>query len=189
VLRRAVADQARWAAAGLVLSVAVNVSARVLDSDLIDEVVAVRGPSPLELEVTESAAMRDPEHGLAVLRGLAAVGIRLSVDDFGTGHSSLAYLARLPVAALKIDRAFVAELERDAASRSIVSTTVELGQRLGLEVIAEGPEDDETLAILRTLGCDLVQGFGIARPMPAGAVPEWAAQHAGVTGSGAGSPG
>jgi diguanylate cyclase (GGDEF)-like protein len=178
VLRTVVADQEFWAGRGLVLPVAVNVSARVLDPDLVDEVVAVRGACPLELEVTESAAMEDPERGLAVLRGLAAAGIRLSVDDFGTGHSSLAYLARLPVAALKIDRAFVVGLERDAANRSIVSTTVELGQRLGLEVVAEGPEDEETLAILRSLGCDLVQGFGIARPMPAGEVPEWAAAHA-----------
>jgi EAL domain-containing protein (putative c-di-GMP-specific phosphodiesterase class I) len=158
--------------------VAVNLSARVLHANLVDEVAAVLGPGTLELEVTESAAMRDPERSLAVLHGLAALGIRLSVDDFGTGHSSLAYLARLPVAALKIDRAFVAGLDTEAANRSIVSTTVELGQRLGLEVVAEGAEDDAALAVLRTLGCDLAQGFGIARPMPADAVPEWAAARA-----------
>ena len=139
--------------------------------------------------MTESAAMRDPERSLAVLEGLAALGIRLSVDDFGTGHSSLAYLARLPVAALKIDRAFVAGLERDEANRSIVSTTVELGQRLGLEVVAEGAEDDATMAILRTLGCRLAQGFGIARPMPADAVPGWAAEYAGLSRTGAAPPG
>jgi diguanylate cyclase (GGDEF)-like protein len=178
VLRAAVADQERWAAGGLHVPVAVNLSARVLHANLVDEVAAVLGPGTLELEVTESAAMRDPERSLAVVHGLAAIGIRLSVDDFGTGHSSLAYLARLPVAALKIDRAFVAGLDTEAANRSIVSTTVELGQRLGLEVVAEGAEDDAALAILRALGCDLAQGFGIARPMPADAVPEWAAARA-----------
>jgi diguanylate cyclase len=128
--------------------------------------------------------MRDPERSLAVLEGLAGLGVRLSVDDFGTGHSSLAYLSRLPVAALKIDRAFVAGLAGETANRSIVATTVELGQRLGLEVVAEGVEDDAVLAILRTLGCELAQGFGIARPMPADAVPAWAAEHAGVARAG-----
>jgi diguanylate cyclase (GGDEF)-like protein len=188
VLGAASADQERWAAGGLRVPVAVNLSARVLHADLVEEVAAVLRRGTLELEVTESAAMRDPERSLAVLEGLAGLGIRLSVDDFGTGHSSLAYLARLPVAALKIDRAFVAGLEREAANRSIVSTTVELGQRLGLEVVAEGVEDDVALAILRTLGCDLAQGFGIARPMPADAVPGWAAQHA-LARAGAAPPG
>jgi diguanylate cyclase (GGDEF)-like protein len=178
VLRAAVADQERWAAGGLRVPVAVNLSARVLHANLVDEVAALLGRGRLELEVTESAAMRDPERSLAVLHDLARLGIRLSVDDFGTGHSSLAYLARLPVAALKIDRAFMAGLDTEAANRSIVSTTVELGQRLGLEVVAEGVEDDAVLAILRVLGCDLAQGFGIARPMPAAEVPGWAASHA-----------
>ena len=181
VLRRAVADQGRWAGDGLDVPVAVNLSARVLHPELVDEVATVIGAGALELEVTESAAMRDPERSLAVLEGLAGLGVRLSVDDFGTGHSSLAYLARLPVASLKIDRAFVGGLVRETANRSIVSTTVELGQRLGLEVVAEGVEDDAVLAILRTLGCELAQGFGIARPMPADAVPAWAAEHAGLT--------
>ncbi len=177
VLRAAVADQERWAAGGVRVPVAVNLSARVLHANLVDEIAALLGRGTLELEVTESAAMRDPERALTVLRRLAGLGVRLSVDDFGTGHSSLAYLARLPVAALKIDREFVAGLDTDAANRSIVSTTVELGQQLGLQVVAEGAEDEATLAILRTLGCDLAQGFGIARPMPADAVTDWAAQH------------
>jgi diguanylate cyclase (GGDEF)-like protein len=189
VLRAAVADQASWAADGLHVPVAVNLSARVLHAELVDEVATVLVGGALELEVTESAAMRDPARSLAVLQGLADLGIPLSVDDFGTGHSSLAYLSRLPVAALKIDRAFVADLEGDAASRSIVSTTVELGHRLGLVVVGEGAEDDATLALLRTLGCDLAQGFGIARPMPADAVAGWAVRHAGLMRTGARPPG
>jgi EAL domain-containing protein (putative c-di-GMP-specific phosphodiesterase class I) len=127
----------------------------------------------LELEVTESAAMDDPSHSLAVLERLAGLGVDLSVDDFGTGYSSLAYLERLPVTELKIDRSFVTGLERDTASHTIVSTTVELGHRLGLRVVAEGVEDGPTLERLRGLGCDIAQGFGIAHPMPAEALPRW----------------
>ena len=121
VLERAVADQARWAAAGHRIAVAVNLSTRAILPGVVDDVAALlaRGAGELELEITESAAMHDLEGSLAVLGSLAALGVRLSVDDFGTGHSSLAYLERLPVAALKIDRGFVAGLEpgrRTAAS-------------------------------------------------------------------------
>jgi EAL domain-containing protein (putative c-di-GMP-specific phosphodiesterase class I) len=117
--------------------------------------------------------MDDPAHGLHVLERLAGLGVVLSVDDFGTGHSSLAYLERLPVTSLKIDRSFVTGLEGDTASHTIVSTTVELGHRLGLRVVAEGVEDGTTLERLRGLGCDVAQGFGIAHPMPAEALPRW----------------
>ena len=123
--------------------------------------------------MTESAAMEDPTHSLAVLERLAGLGVVLSVDDFGTGHSSLAYLERLPVTALKIDRSFVIGLHGDSTADTIVGTTVELGHRLGLRVIAEGVEDTPTLERLRGLGCDVAQGFGIAHPMPADAVPSW----------------
>ena len=180
VLGAAFRDQAAWAADGLQVPVAVNLSARALHAGVVAEVrtLLAGAAGALELEITETTVMRDPERDLVVLEGLAALGVRLSVDDFGTGHSSLAYLARLPVAALKIDRAFVGGLDAETANRSIVSTTVELGHQLGLEVVAEGVEDDATLATLRALGCDLAQGYGIARPMPAGAVPEWAAARA-----------
>jgi EAL domain-containing protein (putative c-di-GMP-specific phosphodiesterase class I) len=112
-----------------------------------------------------------------VLERLAGLGVVLSVDDFGTGHSSLAYLERLPVTSLKIDRSFVIGLEGDTASHTIVSTTVELGHRLGLRVVAEGVEDGSTLEQLRGLGCDVAQGFGIAHPMPAEALPRWVRRH------------
>ncbi|HTE59238.1 MAG TPA: bifunctional diguanylate cyclase/phosphodiesterase, partial [Solirubrobacteraceae bacterium] len=177
VLQAAAAEQARWARDGLLVTVAVNLSARALHMGVVEEVAGLlaRG-ADLELEVTESAAMHDPEDSLAVLERLAALGVRLSVDDFGTGHSSLAYVARLPVVELKIDRTFVvAGLDGETANRSIVATTIELGRRLGLRVVAEGVEDDATLASLRALGCDHAQGYGIARPMPAAAVPGWVA--------------
>jgi diguanylate cyclase (GGDEF)-like protein len=177
VLRAAVADQAAWARAGLHIPVAVNLSARALHASVVDEVAILQAGAVatggLELEVTESAAMDDPSHSLAVLERLAGLGVALSVDDFGTGHSSLAYLERLPVAELKIDRSFVIGLEGDTASHTIVSTTVELGHRLGLRVVAEGVEDRPTLERLRGLGCDVAQGFGIAHPMPAEALPRW----------------
>ena len=177
VLRAAVADQRAWARAGLRIPVAVNLSARALHASVVEEVAALQphaaATGGLELEVTESVAMDDPAHSLEMLERLAALGVALSVDDFGTGHSSLAYLERLPVAALKIDRSFVIGLDIDSASHTIVSTTVELGHRLGLRVIAEGVEDMATLERLRGLGCDVAQGFGIAHPMPAEALPRW----------------
>jgi EAL domain-containing protein (putative c-di-GMP-specific phosphodiesterase class I) len=177
VLRAAVADQAAWAARGPRVPVAVNLSARALHRGIVGEVAGLleHAAGELELEITESAAMRDPARGLAVLDRLADLGVRLSVDDFGTGHASLAYLEQLPVRALKIDRTFVGGLEHASANRSIVATTIELGHRLGLDVVAEGVEDDATLATLRDMGCDHAQGFGIARPMPADAVPPWLA--------------
>ena len=177
VLRKAVADQAAWARAGLRIPVAVNLSARALHASVVDEVAALQeravATGGLELEVTESAAMDDPSLSLDMLERLAGLGIVLSVDDFGTGHSSLAYLERLPVTALKIDRSFVIGLDRDSASHTIVGTTVELGHRLGLLVVAEGVEDEPTLERLRGLGCDIAQGFWIAPPMPAEALPRW----------------
>jgi diguanylate cyclase (GGDEF)-like protein len=188
VLRAAVADQAAWARAGLQIPVAVNLSARALHSSVVDEVALLQkraaATGGLELEVTESAAMEDPAHGLEVLERLAGLGVVLSVDDFGTGHSSLAYLERLPVTSLKIDRSFVIGLGGDTASHTIVSTTVELGHRLGLRVVAEGVEDGSTLERLRGLGCDFAQGFGIAAPMPAEALPSWVRRQGALAGSG-----
>jgi diguanylate cyclase (GGDEF)-like protein len=188
VLRAAMADQAAWALAGLRIPVAVNLSARALHASVVDEVAALQACAEstggLELEVTESAAMDDPSHSLAVLERLAGLGVALSVDDFGTGHSSLAYLERLPVVALKIDRSFVTGLHGDTANHTIVGTTVELGHRLGLQVVAEGVEDGPTIERLRDLGCDVAQGFGIAHPMPAEALPRWvSAQGAPAAGS------
>lgn len=174
VLEQALTDCRRWDEQGLGLDVAVNLSApSLLDSSLPDRVAALlavhRVPaSRLELEVTESAAMRDPDRAVAVLRRLRALGVRLSVDDYGTGHASLAYLTRLPVSALKIDRSFVQTMELDAGDRTIVRSTIDLAHSLGLRVVAEGVETREAWRQLVELGCDEAQGFWLGRPVPAG---------------------
>ena len=122
--------------------------------------------------------MDQPDRALATLQELAGVGVGLSVDDFGTGYSSLAYLQRLPVNELKIDRSFVLGLAGSSSDGEIVRSTVGLGHNLGLSIVAEGVEDERSLAFLRDVGCDIAQGFFIARPMPADAVLEWARSSA-----------
>ena len=111
--------------------------------------------------------MADPEASIAVLWGLRRVGVRLSVDDFGTGYSSLAYLKRLPVDEVKLDKSFVLNMTGDADDAAIVRSTIELAHNLGLQLVAEGVEDQETLELLAALGCDLAQGYHLARPIPA----------------------
>ena len=167
-------DQARcWQEAGSPLSLAVNLSVRnLLEPNLADRVAALIAkagvpPATLTLEITESGVMTDPEAAIAMLRGLRHVGVRLSVDDFGTGYSSLSYLKRLPVDEVKLDKSFVLNMTSDADDAAIVRSTIELAHNLGLQLVAEGVEDQETLELLAALGCDLVQGYHLARPMPA----------------------
>jgi EAL domain-containing protein (putative c-di-GMP-specific phosphodiesterase class I) len=117
--------------------------------------------------------MGDADEALAVLERLTALGITLSVDDFGTGFSSLAYLKRLPVSAIKIDRAFVTEMDSDESDHAIVRSTIDLARNLGMEVIAEGVESEEALDELRALGCHLAQGFLISPPLPAAELRAW----------------
>jgi EAL domain-containing protein (putative c-di-GMP-specific phosphodiesterase class I) len=154
----------------------VNLSARQLDSaDIAADVAAVIAdtgvrPDLVDLEITESVVMHDPmatERRLSELKGL---GVRVAIDDFGTGYSSLAYLRRFPVDVLKVDRAFVDGLGRDPEDSAIVAAVVSLAHTLGMAAIAEGVETAEQLAELRALGCDMAQGFYLARPMDAGAV-------------------
>jgi diguanylate cyclase (GGDEF)-like protein len=177
----------RWAlAAGIVqaqrwnqlpagVRVAINVSARDLnDDDLprrIAGLLAVHGVSPrhLMLEVTESAVMANPDAAIQTLRRLADQGIDLAIDDFGVGQSSFAYLRRLPVRELKIDRLFIQRIAEAAADRAIVRSIVELGHHLGYGVTAEGVENRETLDYLASIGCDHAQGYWIARPLPVAA--------------------
>jgi len=109
-----------------------------------------------------------------VLEELTGLGIRLSVDDFGTGFSSLAYLKRLPVSAIKIDRSFVMEMDHDASDRAIVRSTVDLARHLGMEVVAEGVESTDALDELRELGCHLAQGYAISPPLAAAELSAWA---------------
>lgn len=179
VLKTAIAQLGEWLRAGLDFEVAINLSAAdFTDGGLPARVLALlreyQVPATrLLLEVTESAIMREPQLAAQVMQQLRTAGVRFAIDDFGTGHSSLAQLHALPVDELKIDRAFVLNLERSASNLAIVRTTIELGHSLGLKVVAEGIETPEVWASLLRLGCDLAQGYFISRPMPAAVVPDW----------------
>ena len=133
-------------------------------------------PEYLQLEITESMIMSDPDRALATVRRLRDLGVRMSVDDFGTGYSSLSNLKQLPINELKIDRSFVSSLVSDASDLIIVRSTINLGHDLGLNVIAEGVEDEMTLNRLRLLGCDLAQGYHVSRALPAAEFADWLEQ-------------
>ncbi|MEA2272001.1 MAG: hypothetical protein QOI98_709 [Solirubrobacteraceae bacterium] len=182
VLDKAIAQCAAWRRTGLDLTVAVNLSVRnLLDHSLpeeIEEMLAAHSlpAEALGLEITESMIMSDPDRACATVQGLSALGIRISIDDFGTGYSSLANLRSLPIDDLKIDRSFVGSMLEDPSDLVIVRSTINLGHDLGLKVIAEGVEDANTLERLGVLGCDLVQGYHLSRPMPADAFLAWTEQ-------------
>ena len=130
-------------------------------------------PGMLCLEITESGLMDDPKSAQSTLRKLRDLGIATSIDDYGTGYSSLAYIKQLAVNEIKIDRTFVAGMEADRRNAAIVRSTIELGHNLGLTVVAEGVETDHELEQLRQFGCDQAQGFLYARPMAAEALEAW----------------
>jgi EAL domain-containing protein (putative c-di-GMP-specific phosphodiesterase class I) len=171
VLARGIAQAAELARAGNPMRISINLSARDIgDVDLPDRVAALlrthRLPATsLTLEVTESAVIGEPEAALQVLRRLADMGIDMAIDDFGVGQTSFAYLRRLPVRELKIDKMFVQHLATDETDRVIVRSLVELGHRLGYRVTAEGVEDEATVDFLSDVGCDHAQGFHVDRPM------------------------
>lgn len=152
--------------------IAVNLSAATLhDPEIIDLIKRALNiwsvdPHKITLEVTESAMMLDPERSFDILRNLSNLGLQLSIDDFGTGYSSLAYLKRLPVNELKIDKSFVTEMATDQNDKTIVRSIIELAHNFKLYVTAEGIENTETLNMLCSMGCETAQGFHIARPMP-----------------------
>jgi diguanylate cyclase (GGDEF)-like protein len=179
VLERSIAECAAWRKDGREMSVAVNLSVRnLLDHDLpreIERLLRTYGlpPEALQLEITESMIMSDPERALATVTRLSRLGARLSVDDFGTGYSSLANLRKMPINELKIDRSFVSPMLNNESDLIIVRSTINLGHDLGLNVIAEGVEDNPTLEQLAVLGCDLAQGYHVSRPMPADAFNNW----------------
>jgi EAL domain-containing protein (putative c-di-GMP-specific phosphodiesterase class I) len=125
------------------------------------------------LEITESAIMDDPHRALSTLNGLSGLGFRLSIDDFGTGYSSLAYLKRLPVDELKIDKSFVMSMVEDLDDAKIVRSTIDLAHNLGLTVVAEGVETAKVWDMLRDLDCDEAQGYHMGRPMPAAEFHAW----------------
>jgi EAL domain-containing protein (putative c-di-GMP-specific phosphodiesterase class I) len=179
VLSLSLAQAAEWKERGLGLPLAVNLSAHSLvDADFPRDVRDMIGeaglePSDLELEITESSIMRDPNRALDILTRLHDMGVGLSVDDFGTGYSSLAYLRRLPLQTLKIDRAFVMNMETNPNDEVIVRSTIEMARNLGLKVVAEGVESLTTWYRLASFGCDQAQGYFLTRPMPGAALATW----------------
>jgi EAL domain-containing protein (putative c-di-GMP-specific phosphodiesterase class I) len=132
----------------------------------------------LEIEVTEGVLIDDDKHVLGVLRQLKSSGVRLALDDFGTGYSSLSYLLRLPFDKIKIDKSFVQGQSTDAGARAILDAILLMSSRLGLEVVAEGVETEQQLAMVRQLHCTEIQGFLLARPMPANEVRAYLRKHA-----------
>ncbi|MFJ9120815.1 putative bifunctional diguanylate cyclase/phosphodiesterase [Streptomyces sp. NPDC102394] len=179
VLETALGQVAEWRSQGLYVPVAVNVSPRDVHTPGFAGSVAARlarhgvPAGALQLEITEHVLLEDPQRAADTLAGLTAHGVKMSLDDFGTGYSSLVHLRRLPVSELKIDRSFVARLAVDTEDAEIVRCTVDLAHSLGLLVVAEGVEDDETWERLRDLGCDAVQGWLVAAAMPPEETTAW----------------
>jgi EAL domain-containing protein (putative c-di-GMP-specific phosphodiesterase class I)/GGDEF domain-containing protein len=176
VFRAALDDAARWHAAGHKLTVAVNVSATLLeDKAFIAWLAETLRASPIAaemvtVEVTESAAVRNVEDAAAALAQWRSLGVAISIDDYGTGQSSLGYLQRLPANELKIDMSFIRNITKDHRDAIMVRSTIALAHQLGMKVVAEGVEDEATLALLKELDCDVAQGWLVGRPVPAGAL-------------------
>src|SRR3979409_1431947 len=185
ILAAALRQCAAWRAAGLDVPVSVNLSVYDLRDhdlpDLIDDALTKYGvpPDRLRIEITESSLMANPPRAREILARLRARGVQVSIDDFGIGYSSLAYLKNLPVDELKIDRSFVHEMAIDPGSRAIVRAIIDLAEVLGLRVVAEGVEDEATLAALAALGCDVAQGYYFSRALEPAELANWAADAAG----------
>ena len=180
VIEEACRQAAQWRGLGLRMRVAVNISGHQMrQDDLVEHIEASLRrhgipPGRLTCEITESVAMEDTAHTRATFERLRELGVHVSIDDFGTGHSSLASLRRLPAAELKIDRAFVVDLGQSERARSIVKAIVDVARTLDLRVVAEGVETTEQRDVLVALGCDELQGYLFARPMSATALALWA---------------
>ncbi len=179
VLKSALRQGAIWHDQGLGIGIAVNISALSLLNPEFPEVLtgllsAFRFPAEsLFMEITETSIMVDPERSLAILDRIHRQGVKLSIDDFGTGYSSLAYLKKLPVSELKIDKSFVTDMLVNESDATIVNATIQLAHNLGLQVVAEGVEDQETYTTLRSMGCNLQQGYFISQPVNAEAIAGW----------------
>jgi len=183
VLDTALAQVRTWIDADQPLPIAVNLSARnLLDEHLADQVAELLGDhgvpgALLGLEVTESAIMIDPVRARQTLEQLSALGVRISIDDFGAGYTSLSQLTTLPVDELKIDRSFVTSMVSDPGNAMIVQSVIDLGHNLNLTLVAEGVETEEALTALASLDCDVAQGYHICRPLPPAAFDEWRAER------------
>ena len=184
VIETALRQYSHWSKQGLDLSIAVNLSAKNLDDDDLPTIIAEKlnnwsvPPAQLILEITETSIISDPAKALEVLTRLDDMGITLSIDDYGTGYSSLAYVKKLPIDEIKIDRSFVANILRDPDDTVIVKSTIDLAHSLGMRIVAEGVEDKETADLLCKLKCDYVQGYYFSRPLPVEQTTEWFEQTA-----------
>ena len=178
-LDEALRQCAEWSAAGQDLDVAVNLSALDLrDPGLVGRVERALGEAAVNadrlwVEVTETSVMSEPQEAMNVLTELRELGVRVAIDDFGVGQSSLSYIRRLPATDVKIDKSFVRDVATQPRDAAIVRAAIALAHELGLSVTAEGVETAEALTLLRQLGCDHAQGYFIARPMPADEVLRW----------------
>lgn len=179
VVQAAISQCAAWRQAGFALTVSANLSVRNLLNpdlpDLVRSLLASSGllPDQIEFEITESAIMTDPARAQEILAELHRTGIRFSIDDFGIGYSSLSYLQKLPVDAVKIDKSFVMRMQEKEGDRTIVRSTIDLAHNLGLKVIAEGVENQSILDQLTEMGCDAAQGYFISRPISHEALTQW----------------
>jgi diguanylate cyclase (GGDEF)-like protein len=178
-LDHSIAQGAQWRSAGKALALAVNISADDIGDARLDSRIAAMltrhqlPPALLTLELTESGFIEDFTRALRMLDAIAALGVSLSIDDFGTGYSSLSHLARMPVHEVKIDRSFVQGLESDPEFAPVVRSAIDMGHSLGLKVVAEGIETEESALRLRNFGCDIAQGYWYAKPMPLAAFESW----------------
>ncbi|MFO1370188.1 MAG: EAL domain-containing protein [Marinagarivorans sp.] len=185
VLETAMAQARKWEEMGLDLVVSINLSARNLMENAfpqcIEQTLSAHGlpAERLEIEITESTLISDPERTLMVIHRINNMGVRFAIDDFGTGYSSLAYLKRLPIQTLKIDRSFIRDLLSDDQDAMIVRSTLDLAHNFGLSVVAEGVEDEATLLELKRLHCEQVQGFLFSKPLPVAEFELWLRQFAG----------
>jgi EAL domain-containing protein (putative c-di-GMP-specific phosphodiesterase class I) len=189
VLETVAAQTMQWRKDGLCIVPSINFSARdLLNPGLVEHMRGVLASYGLPadglcIEITESALMEDPELALTHLCALAELGVKLSIDDYGVGQSSLAYLKTLPVHELKIDQTFVRSIADSPKNAAIVRSTISLCHELGLTVVAEGVETAEDLDWLVRNACDTAQGYGLARPMPAQDLPAWIAAYRAKTGA------
>jgi EAL domain-containing protein (putative c-di-GMP-specific phosphodiesterase class I) len=179
VLKRAFRDCADWRKQGIELKISVNLSAKDFhDPELPDLIAGVAAsaaikPEWIMLEITEGSVMNDPESSLEIIERLHRMGYQFSIDDFGTGHSSLAYLKKMPLTELKIDKSFVVDIMNSENDATIVKATINLAHNLGLQVTAEGVENKEIMAKLKDYGCDVVQGYYLNEPLSVTDFNKW----------------
>lgn len=165
------------------LGVSINISARDLDADELSDLICSSltrhkvNAEHLTIELTETAVMQDPKNGLIILKKLADTGLHVSIDDFGSGYSSLSYLKQLPAKEIKLDRSLIMDICSNESSRIIVETTINMAHSLGYKLVGEGVEDEQTISLLKQMGCDSIQGYWLCRPIPLPELTQWLQDH------------